>query len=578
MNQTLMNQVLGKYAIAAIREAIERCANSKEISVETARLAAFYGVRKQRIYELTKDIRDEKFPRKTRSDKGKRAADLRRHEGLKYAAALVLKYDLLPEDALETARLRGYEVPVKLSTFQSYLRRHGLSQKARRANTRTHRRFEAKAPGDLFQFDISGTKQRWFDLKTRKILTLSELEVSKNHPNDNPRRVKIWRFNLLDDHSRYAFTRFFAVDKPTGSHVVEFLLMAFEEMGVPLALYTDNDVVIKYGLNKKTAELLDKVLENSGGYKLIHHLPGNSRATGKVENSHKRVEQTEKLIGLFLDEGRELTLEQLNDFATQLTLKYNDRKHRSTGQTPNDRWHSQRHVIRRIDAAKLKAVFLADKFDVALLGDLTIKHKGNHYQLPTSSDFPFSDWVESGIKKIKILFADSLEFFTVLGIDGKTDYQIPKVLAQPDVAGEFKQNAESSVERLRKELTSHADELAKQHRERNKSGYSPAPLPYFDTQHESEKILRFPLPVEEVTAEQVIAIAPERAASLDKYCGELMTFWDAVAEYEQHFAAIGECKSFLDTVFADREDEVPQSEIDAALRFYQQPRAALRAV
>ena len=64
-----MNKKLGNLAIEEIRESIRRCANSKQISAEAARLAALNGVSKSRIYELTDDIRPK---RKTRADKGRR--------------------------------------------------------------------------------------------------------------------------------------------------------------------------------------------------------------------------------------------------------------------------------------------------------------------------------------------------------------------------------------------------------------------------------------------------------------------------------------------------------------------------
>ncbi|HQU84836.1 MAG TPA: hypothetical protein PKY59_16985, partial [Pyrinomonadaceae bacterium] len=166
------NKKLGNIALAEIKEAIGRCTTRNQISAEAERLAAFYGVSKDRIYAITKDVRPKQ---KSRADKGKRIADLMECEGLKVAASDVVAYNLDPAEALRQAQTRGYEIPVSLATFVRYLREKGLTRKVRRMNnTVTYRRFEAKAPGDVFQFDISGTKERWFDLKTRKLVKVSE--------------------------------------------------------------------------------------------------------------------------------------------------------------------------------------------------------------------------------------------------------------------------------------------------------------------------------------------------------------------------------------------------------------------
>ena len=65
---------------------------------------------------------------------------------------------------------------------------------------------------------------------------------------------------------------------------------------MPHTLYTDNDAIIKFGRNQRTTAILNKVLLDQGGYQNTFHLPGNARATGKVERLHQTVEQCEKFI------------------------------------------------------------------------------------------------------------------------------------------------------------------------------------------------------------------------------------------------------------------------------------------
>lgn len=469
----MSNRVLGKLAVDDIEKSIGRCTNRSQISDEAERLAKFYNVSKSRIYEMTKHLRPVQ---KTRADKGKRTADLMKDEGLKIAASLVVQYNIDPSEALRTAKLRGYTIPVELATFVRYLNQHGLNRKNRRSNRTNFRRFEAAAPGDVFQFDISGSKERWYDTKTRRIVQVSSLEVSKNHENENKNRVRVWRFLLVDDHSRRRFLRFVPCDKPNSSHVVAFLMEAYEEMGVPKILYTDNDAIIKFGRNKRSAQILDKALTNSGGYKLEQHKAGNSRATGKVENGHQYVEKIEKLLGLLLAEGRIIEIDVLERFARQMEREYNNRVHRTTGETPMNRWNAQRHLVRTVDAKVLKSAFLVDEFDVIIAGDLTFRHKGICYQLPTDQLFQNLVARQSSKNKVKIIFPDHADFFTLVDFD-QNEYDIEKREAAPDVMGEFKSTPDDVAERTRKELKAFAKDNAKIEKQANKQGFLPNRLP-----------------------------------------------------------------------------------------------------
>jgi hypothetical protein len=559
-----MNKKLGKLALEEIRESIRRCTNPTQISAEAERLAKLNGVSKHRIYELTEDIRPR---RKTRADKGKRIADLMQTEGLKIAASLVITYNIDPAEALRTAELRGFDIPVELPTFVRYLNEHGLNRKNRRKNSKNFRRFEAKEPGEVFQFDMSGSKERWYDTKTRKIVKVSELEVSKNHPNENKDRVKVWRFVLVDDYSRRRFIRFVAVDKANSSHVVAFLMEAYQELGVPKILYTDNDAIIKGGRNKRASQILNRALEEHGGYKLQHHTPGNARATGKVENAHQWVEKVEKLLGLFLAEGRALTMEILNKFAVQISNEYNHRTHRETGQKPIDRWNSLRHVIRTVDAGLLKSAFLVDEFEVLLLGDLTFKHKGVCYQLPT--DQRFQDFVhrQSKKNKVKIIFPDDADFFILIDFDGN-EYDIIKTVAGPDTFGEFKSTAEDVAEKTRKELKTFAKENAKAEKELNRIGFLPKPIAVIDETFVPEKsnISTFPKPTVDVTPQILETLpTPHKIAAENGYAGQLISWYDAVKTFRGEFESLSECKEFLDSIFPSRDDEQPETLVRQAV-------------
>ena len=556
-----MTTKLGKHATDEIRDAIGRCTNSRQISAEVERLAEFNQISKSRIYEITKDIRPK---RKSRSDKGKRVADLMEHEGLKLAAAWVIEHNMDPAEALRTVVERGYEIPIELATFQRYLRERGLNRKNRRNNSTNFRRFEAKAPGEVFQFDISGSKERWFDTKTRRIIQVSPLEVSKNHPNEKNNRTRVWRFVLVDDHSRRRYIRFVAVDKPNSSHVVTFLLEAYQEMGIPKILYTDNDAIIKFGRNKRASQILDKALENKGGYKLEHHLPGNSRATGKVEVAHQWVEKLEKMLGLYLAEGRIITMDVLNRFAQQMCIEWDHRVHRSTGEKPILRWNAQRHLVRTIDAEILRSAFLVDEFKVTINGDLTFSHKGIVYQLPTNQQFENLVHVQTRKKRVTIIFPDIADFYTLVDFDGN-EFDIVKVEATADEFGEFKSTPDDIAATTRKELKKFAKEQAKVEKEQNKQGFLPKPIAVIDTifQEPQTNISQFPKPTENVT-EQIIEKLPGSQKSV-AYAGQLINYWEALINYEDYFHSKSDCKEFLDTIFQSRDESQPESIIKEAV-------------
>lgn len=578
-----MNKKLGKIAKAEIKEAIGRCTTRNQRSAEAERLALHFGVSKSRIYEISKEDRPKQ---KTRADKGKRTADLMSHSGLKYAASLVVAYDITPAEALIQARLDGFEIPVELETFRRYLNEHEINAKPRRNGKTAYRSFEASKAGEMFQFDISGTKTRWLDFKTRKIVTISELEVSENHPNENPNRIKVWRFKILDDFSRLVFTRYYAVQKPSGSHVVDFLLQAYSELGVPETLYSDNDVVIKFAKNKAATKFIDKALEDVGGYKVIHHLPGNARATGKIERQHQESEKSEKLLGLFLARGRELTLDALQQFAVQKDAEYNNMRHRTTNMTPMARWNSRPHIVRKLDYQVLRCALLADEYDITIKGNLSFDLLGKSYQLPTDQNFQnLYERQQSTKKRCKVYFSPEADFYTLVDLDGNY-FDCPKVPFAPDAAGEWKSNAESRGEKYRKELKQFAKAQANAEKERTQMGLESSIL-YFDTDNvgeikeklaaENKGILQFPTQTLDVTDQIIDSLPTGRAGFVkDGYAGQLLTWYDAVITFSDQFTSKAECKDFLDTIFSNRDDKQPEALIRDAINGLTVERPKLR--
>ncbi len=420
---------------------------------EAERWARLLNCHVSRIYTVTSDLRP---PRKKRSDSGTRRADLLEHAGMRTFAELVTTKKLDPDQAIEMTRLNGGEIPVSLGTARRYLREHGLTRRSRRSGVRPYRRFEATAPGEIYQFDISAVKERWIDVKTRRILHVTSLEVSKNHPNTKVNRIPIWKFVLVDDYSRLKYVRFVACAKADSEHVIDFLLGAFRELGIPKILYTDNDSIIVSRRMRRAASILDRAFSESGGFKLDQHTAGNPQATGKVEVAHQLVEKFEKYIGAC---DRVPTLEELNKFTLRVCEKVNWAVHRATGEIPAIRFRHGNAVMRVPPAEILNSAFKSTEFEREVRPDLTFSYDAVVYQLPRNSLLggernPFVDWVG---QKLKFVWPTDADYFVVIGMNG-TAYELDRCEARADGAGEFRKPAESIAQRTTKALTASAKE------------------------------------------------------------------------------------------------------------------------
>jgi hypothetical protein len=434
---------------------------------EAARWAALAGVHVNRVYEWTKDVRPS---RKTRVDKGKRTADIN-HPMVKFAMECVLiRGRLDPDLAIETAEENFPEeqFPISLGTFRRYLREYGVDRKQRRSSRaiKLYRPFEARNPMDIYQFDITGLKERWWsDVTTRRILKTSELEVSKNHPNENPNRVPLWAFQLVDDCSRFRYVRFFACLKPNTCHVIDFLWSCFRELGIPLVLYTDNDPIIISRKMRDAAAVLDRVFASSGGFKLEQHVAGNPNATGKVEAAHRIVAKFWNLIGVKYETPG---LVELNEFAARVDVRLNSRVHSATHAIPLVRFRAGFQAMRLPPPAVLDSAFKADKLRLSITARVTISVSSVEYQLPRSEMVfgpgaqrlpnPFLN--RAGKKgdafKIDVVWPPDQDYFLAI-VDG-THFEIERRLAVADTAGQYKVTAETIGQQTWKALEASAKE------------------------------------------------------------------------------------------------------------------------
>lgn len=555
----MSNQLLGNFATQEIRESM-RGLVGKPAKAMAVRLAERHGVVWQHIYKMTKDLRPE---RKKRADAGKSVWKLEEGTDLWKAVEFVIVDNYDPDLALMTAKERGYTNLPSLATFQKILAEHGLNRKARRANRVAYRRWQAEFPGQIFQVDVTALKERWIDLKTRKILRISEADINTNHPNDNPNLVPIWQIMLSDDFSRRRYLKYVHTNKITSDDIVQFLVEAFHELGVPHVLYTDNGMEFR-GRHTQAQKMLDKITEDDGGYKHWTHKPYNAKATGKVEVAHQFVEKMNKLLGTAIREGRTITMDLLQNFAVQICKYYNEvRVHRATGQTPMNRWFSRRAVIRKLPAEIIESALLSDVFDSRLNEGMFIERKGSMYKVPATK--PFVDFIT---KKVKVVVPPNIDYI-IIGLPTADkqvfdEHIIPKVAAVPDVAGEFKRPAESTAQQLTKRIRETRQQGIKEIKQNRLTTNETAPIPFIDTQVETPKtnVANFPHAEIEISAERVAEVA---ALPASLYVGKQIDYWQAVGMFADHFQSAAECREFLLTVFADFDERLPSKEVESAI-------------
>jgi hypothetical protein len=531
-----------------------------------ARLAELHDVREQRIYELTKDLRPS---RSVRSDKGKRTYELIEGSDVWYAAQLVIVDKLDPDQALLTTKLRMPDAKLpSLEYFRQMLSEKGLGKKQRRLAKRAFRTWEAESPGEMFQIDVTALKVRWQDEKTRRIMRIEG--VDKNHPQMDPTKLRVWQIMLVDDHSRRRFLRYVATTHITSSEMVRFECEAFRELGIPLVMYTDNGSEFK-GRHSSAEKILNSVLKDLGGYRHLTHMPGNSQASGKVEVAHRWAEKADRFVGLAVTEGQIVTIEDLNVFADRAARDYNHKVHRGINERPMDRWFSKRVVVRTIDPEIIESALLSDQFESVLDASMTVSHKGKIYKVP--GELPFVNYIG---QKVKIVVPPSIDLILLALPDG-SEYEIQKILATADKAGDFKSTVQSTAEDLTKRLKASRKEEVKAIREKKRLTGQIAPVPHYNVEmpQPATNVAHFPHEEKIVTFDEVAAVTPlPQVISRGKDIG----YWEAVGMFADRFANIDDAKEFLLGIFPGESGLVPKADVHEAIDRRSTKRGMLKAV
>jgi hypothetical protein len=536
--------------------------------------ADFHKVHISTIYTAAKSSSN----RKQRSDAGKVKQDILEIDGLRFASELVANLKVSPELALETMKAnedRFGKVNINLGTFRRYLRKKGISRTQSKNNLMTYRPFQAEFPGQIIQFDISGVKERWVDIRTRAIHKVSVLEVSKNHANRRLDRVPLWKFTAKDDNSRFKFVRFVAVNKPNTIHVVEFLKETFQRMGVPFYLYTDNDAIIVNKRMRRGASFINETFKDCGGFEMIQHLPGNPQATGKVERAHQVVEEYEKLIGVSAEYGNQPSLDSLNRFAEWICDRYNNKVNRATGIAPAVAFRATTNPKRVVDPAQFDAAFKARDLSLKITADVCIVVDNVKYQLPRKDSDPFQLLAETG-QRIEVYWLDEEAYFACVTPSGD-EYIIDKVEAQSDSAFEHKALPETTAQKTKKALKESQKNRIKSVKEERKEQIVDEPIivvPGIDTpiieQPKVEGILQFPQRIETGNVEILHELTHHVANSEEVYQVDLFEALDFMQEKNLAPDTPGQeldnAKAWLKTLFNGRET-IGENELREALDY-----------
>lgn len=531
---------------------------------EAVRQAANHHVQWQHIYRITEDLRVTK--RKPRSDKGKRSFELIEGSDLWYAAQFVIVDKLDPSEALLTARTRRPEAKLPtLEYFRSILAENDLGKKSLRTARRAYRNWEAEYPGQIYQVDCTALKIRWQDETSRRIMKIEG--VDKNHPQTDTSKLQVWQIMLVDDCSRRRFLRYLATSSHiTSKDMVRFLCEAFGKFGIPQTLYTDNGSEFK-GYHKNAEKFLNRLLKDDGGYRHLTHKPKNPQASGKVENAHKWAEKMDRLVGLAVTEGQIITAERLNDFADRVCDHYNNIPHRSTGETPMSRWSSRRVVVRTIEPDAMESALLSDVFPATLTNAMTFERDGIEYRVPGVEPF-----LQAAGKKVKVVVPPSIPIIllTLPNAKGKFEpdhggeFEIEKIIATADAAGEFRSTADSNAENLKKRLKDTRKQEIAAIKQQTKLTGEIAPVPHLNVviEQPATNVTAFPHPERVFTAEEVAAVTP---IATTLYTGREIGYWEAVGMFADRFTDVGEAKEFLISLFPNTEGRYPEGEVEQAI-------------
>ena len=236
-------------------------------------------------------------------------------------------------------------------TVNRILKEKGYTTQSLRNSNRTHKKFEKKEIGKLWQSDVMHATYL---------------------PDGNGNKKMVYLIGFLDDHSRRLTHAQFYFDS-TLPRLEDCLKKAVIKFGAPEALYVDNGrIYISKNFKLICARL---------GIRLKYAKPYHPEGKGKIEKLWQFIQKS------FISELKNKhvnNIVELNDlFSAWLKVEYHDKVHTSLGMTPVEKWEQSKDKGARLQyfsPVEIDEAFLHyDQRKVDKYG--TISFQGNSYEV-----------------------------------------------------------------------------------------------------------------------------------------------------------------------------------------------------
>jgi putative transposase len=276
--------------------------------------------------------------------------------------ALELRREL-PSRSVETIirllELEGKVAPgvIKSRTLSRYFLEQGWGKKdIDRKVGKIFRHFEHEESNECWQID------------TQHSLYLP-------NPENPEKRKKVYLIAMIDDHSRRIMHAefFFEERYPRLERCVQKAVLKY---GVPRILYCDNGSVY----NAKQFQVICARM----GTKLIHAKPYSPESKGKIEKFFQYVDTSfTGEANLLINQGKLESLQQLNTYLRSWLEAYDTRVHRTTKQTPKQRYEARTDHIRHLSAEQLQEIFLWEE-ERTVRKTSVVEIEGNFYDVDSA--------------------------------------------------------------------------------------------------------------------------------------------------------------------------------------------------
>ncbi|ATG73653.1 integrase [Zobellella denitrificans] len=291
-------------------------------------------------------------------------------------------------------RATGELVPMSISAIARALRQHGLHPEQLLAPA-PHAEMASLHPNHVWQIDASLCVLYYLKPKQGAANGLHIMDRDKFYKN-KPRNLanimadRVWSYEITDHASGWIYVEY-VMGAESGQNLCSVLINAMQERGgadllhgVPRILYMDPGSANTAAM---TISLCDQL-----GIRVIHHAPGNARATGQVENARNIIECKFE-VGLRFRPVADLA--ELNALAATWRAVFNgQRMHRRHGRTRSEVWMTitAEQLIKapsvevcrelavaspesRVVTAKLRVPFRGDEYDVRHIPGVMVGEK-----------------------------------------------------------------------------------------------------------------------------------------------------------------------------------------------------------